>query len=502
MPSLNINGWDIPVREGSAGKSLEIIGEQSRSFSGFLITTERAEKRGWKFRTPLIPEADAVAIEGLLRGRGDVWKFDDSLWSAKGQAATFTRASTRYLSTGQEIASGAAGYESGPLAATFPADKAIWVEEGTTNLLTANQASVETDTTGFVAQTASTILSRDITEHWHGTACLKTVAPGTMANEGFVAGIDVAPSLEYTASVWLKGSGSVKLYFVERNAGDVFIGQTSTGFIALTDTWTRYSISRLFGATGVKAQLKVDTSGTSAATFYADGLQIEQKPYATSWHLPGTSRAAESLTIPTSLITPQEGAIWVWVYVNDIAKRRIAGQYPEVFSFFGSGSSRVMFWHSPASANWTFETRNDTNNSSNGSFADSYTPNGWNLFCFKWKLDEAKVSANGVNRVTIIPKLPSSITSALNIGGRGVTSYFNAYFGSVILLPYYPTDAEELAYYQSSRPYSDLPRLNVYGDLVGRPASNPLVCEARIDDMKYRQGASLYREIEFTLMEV
>lgn len=390
----------------------------------------------------------------VFRASDPAW-YQDLVRITHYHPTSFTRASTAYKQDGSSVASGEPRFEYGRNYPSDPNDRAIWVEEGTTNLLTANQASVETDTAGFVAQTASSILSRDTDEHWHGSASLKTIAPGTLANEGFVAQVNVSPSLIYSASVWLKGSGSVKLYLIERDAENGFIGQTATGFIILTSTWTRYSVSRLFGATGVKAALKVDTSGTSAATFYADGLQVEQKPYPTSWHLPGTSRAAESLALLSNKLSPAAGAIWAWVNVNDLAKRQVAGQSNRVFTLMRSiGAWGIILYHSPGSAIWQIATKNDAGGEMySGSAADSLTPNGANLFGLEWDATIARLILNGVQRATIsTPNLPSAF-GAWNIGSEGGTAHFlDALFNDVGAMGRRLSDAEWLALYNGTIP--------------------------------------------------
>ena len=189
-----------------------------------------------------------------------------------------------------------------------------WVEEADTNLLTENQASVETDTTGFYT-VSSAVLSRDTTIFKYGNASLKTVTPGAVANEGFYTSFaSVVASNTYTASVWFKGSGTVLLGISEYTAASVYVGLTYASTITLTDTWTRYSVSRAFGSTGERALIRIiTTSGTAQnITFYADGLQLSQKAYPTSFCMPDSSRAAESLTMPvlaTNLLTANQASV-------------------------------------------------------------------------------------------------------------------------------------------------------------------------------------------------
>ena len=184
--------------------------------------------------------------------------------------------------------------------AIHQAKQAVMGEEGTTNLLTANQASVETDLTGLNTVGTGVTIIRDTAERWHGVSSLRVTCDGASTFQGFFT-TDLAAtfaSQNVSGSVWLRGTGNLALFLQEFTSAGVSV-DSSAITLALTPVWTRYEVTRLFGATGVNARLVVGTHGTAqAVTFWADGLQIEQKPYATSWHLPGTSRVAEGLTLP------------------------------------------------------------------------------------------------------------------------------------------------------------------------------------------------------------
>jgi len=144
---------------------------------------------------------------------------------------------------------------------------------GGTNYLTENQNSVETDLTGFTSKLSAT-LSRDISEYRFGIASLKIVTPGSVTEEGVVlTGVTIAPSTSYTAEVWVKGSGTIKLALQEQTSGGTVVG-TTTKSITLTSIWTRYEIARTFGTTGVSAIVLLYTATTQGITFYADGFRI------------------------------------------------------------------------------------------------------------------------------------------------------------------------------------------------------------------------------------
>lgn len=150
-------------------------------------------------------------------------------------------------------------------------------QAGPINKLTENQANVETDTTGFTA--IGSTLSRDAAALKYGSYGLKVVCDNAATAEGFnTTDATVTASLPYIASVWLAGAAggeTVVLKLEERTAG-ASVAFYTTGTITLTTTMTRYSVKGFFGSTGVRARLYVVTASQQAATFYADGLMIEQ----------------------------------------------------------------------------------------------------------------------------------------------------------------------------------------------------------------------------------
>lgn|GEM_PF-6821728 len=177
----------------------------------------------------------------------------------------------------------------------------IFPEEGVTNLLTANQASVETDLTGLVIHGGGTTLIRDTSVAWQGSASIRVVTDGAQNFQGIMSDvlIPVAHSQTYTFSAWVRGSGNIDLVIHEYTAAGVLIAGSHSSMSA-NSAWTRHSVTRTFGATGERIRVLILTNPAQAVTFWADGLQLEQRPYATTWQLGGTPRAAESLTIPTA----------------------------------------------------------------------------------------------------------------------------------------------------------------------------------------------------------
>jgi len=214
------------------------------------------------------------------------WTLDSTLDPTEGaDSMAYVRESVAYDDDGTQVAADTPVYDSG-----------IRTVKETTNLLTANQSSVETDTTGFTG--VESTITRDTTEYWNGSASLKVETNNATTVEGVVTNpsTDVSAALNYTFSCYVKGSGTVKVILSERDAENAAIGQGESAPITLTSSWQEVSVSRLFGATGVKVRLLILTQTQQAATFYVDGLQLEQSDYATPWHIGAGTRTPSRLT--------------------------------------------------------------------------------------------------------------------------------------------------------------------------------------------------------------
>lgn len=83
MPTLRLNGIEVPALIDGASVGPFLVRDDARGPGGGLAGTERVRKREWRFRTKPLRQADAEAWRGLIAGLGHVWKFDADFFSAK-----------------------------------------------------------------------------------------------------------------------------------------------------------------------------------------------------------------------------------------------------------------------------------------------------------------------------------------------------------------------------------------------------------------------------------
>jgi len=156
------------------------------------------------------------------------------------------------------------------------------------NLLLPNVANgCEMGSTLGITNISGCTLTASTEQAWQGTYSLKVVTANSAANERWRSEyIFVEPNLTYTASCYLRGSGTVVLSLHEADDAGGWITSTDSSVITLTGTWTRYSVTRTYGATGRNSALGLYTPTKQAATYYVDGMQIEANQSLTEWTNP------------------------------------------------------------------------------------------------------------------------------------------------------------------------------------------------------------------------
>ncbi len=359
---------------------------------------------------------------------------------------TFSRPSPAYLSDGTQVASGQPRYEPGKFGQ-------VWmVEGGTTNLLTANQASVETDTSGFNANGST--MTRDVTEKWHGSASLKVTTAGTVGGEGVYAAVAVAANTIYSGSVRVKAPSGARL---QMQLTDLIDLAKQVKFIATGD-WQRVTVEGHTTDAHTTLYLLVATEdpGTpQAVTFYIDGLQIEQKPYATSFT--DSTRSPETLTIPTAgVLNPSEGTLELVVkpnYSSSVAPP--GGAFDGFYDFC---------WGSPGTTGFMLVRKHLSGNPNTirleywngGTIRIDYTSAynaGDNLsVAVRWSATGVALLVNGAVIGSHAAPLVAPAETVAYLGQRPGYGYGDALYDDLRISSILRTDAEILAGVQSNAP--------------------------------------------------
>ena len=316
---------------------------------------------------------------------------------------TFSRTGVAYDQYGATVIA------NNPRFQTIAGKSGILIEEGTTNLLTANQSTgTDTlgDTTGFAIVHGSETISSTTEQYFQGTKSLKCVCPGTYSTEGWkTTNITVSASTSYTASAWVRVNAGVSFMFGVTDVNDKATQNTYTG----TGTWQYVSVSQTTDSDTVLVVRSYTVTSPQACTMYADMIGLEAKAYPTSWVLGGTTRNAETLTIPSSVVNLSQGTIETEIYCNTALITTGIKKY----IFDANGTGYIRLFHDNASNIFSVTTNDGTHTSTVSSGALAV---GWHKIqviygtTLTLMVDGASVGTPINN-----PYLPTNITS-VNLG--------------------------------------------------------------------------------------
>jgi hypothetical protein len=250
----------------------------------------------------------AIQYGGQIQNDSNVtayFPFDDSLYDSKNLVqCTFNRDSVAYLPNGTQVGTDIARYDTARIV------RGVLIEEGTTNLLTENESSVETDLIGLSSEVinGTGTFTRDTTKKKYGNASAKLTcsSPGEWmdiyVDKSITGGLAYTFSVNFLASV-VSGTRSVRV-FVGWYNGSTFLSRTDTAGVTVSPSMSdfiRLSVSDVAPANASRGIFVLILGDPQVGdVLYWDGAQLEQKPYPTSWTLGGTTRVPETLTIPTA----------------------------------------------------------------------------------------------------------------------------------------------------------------------------------------------------------
>jgi hypothetical protein len=224
----------------------------------------------------------------------------------------------------------------------------LFVEEGTTNLV--KNPSFETDSDGngradnWDVHTGTPACSLDAARAVFGNWAQKMVTDGT---EAIRQDVTVEAGQTYTISLYMmEESGQTGRVLLRDGSGNT-LSQEDPAFA----TMTRYTKTLTMPAG--ETTLRIILLGFTGGTYYFDGVQVEKKPYATTF-TDGT-RSPELLTIPTAgVVSFDEGTIELrfkpsqGFFQDGLSYQRIIGHasgvnLDEIELMRSSTTSRVSF---------------------------------------------------------------------------------------------------------------------------------------------------------------
>jgi len=381
---------------------------------------------------------------------------------------TFTRDSIAYKSDGSQVAVNVPRFEQGKFG------QAVLVEEGTTNLN--SDPFFKTGVSGWGVGTWTTLewLSSEYNPFSKQNGVMRLYD-----NDGdkghCLKGVSIS-NTPHTVSVLLK--------ILKGNINNINVG----GTIYYTDstytdyTWndsntTRYDMSAIFGQgvyklvatitpnsskTISKYEIRISHSNTVETELLVYAIQLEQKPYATSF-INGT-RYPETLTIPTaSVLNPQEGTVefW-WMPINQPASTIVSQQTsPPIFEIgtYWQPNSLILWVYAGVGLRLLVRGNEATTWTGNWTIISGfnwYQLNCWYHIALRWQNGNTfYVFVNGVKYGPYVSSLPltSIAGNIMSLGKLNASSGgSNALFDDLRISSRARTDEEIAAAYQSNQP--------------------------------------------------
>ena len=222
---------------------------------------------------------------------------------------------------------------SGPVTGIYTGryNGALYLEDGVTNLLTNN--SFETNITGITANGAT--ITQSSAQAYIGSKSLR--GQSAASGQGWyynVAGV-TSVSTTYTWSVYVRGTGNVRLFFFGSS------GYAQTVNVTLTSTWTRYSTTHTWAAGDTTRLVGVEQNGAGSADWYTDATQLEQRGYPTTYA--ATSRTVSIVRYDASAnLNVTDCTLSGWFYIAAMTGRTA--------TFFGGDNTGSLTVYATATA--------------------------------------------------------------------------------------------------------------------------------------------------------
>lgn len=191
--------------------------------------------------------------------------------------------------------------------ATVKYGNALFVEEGTTNLVT--NPSAEVDTTGWTVGTGNAVITRDTTRARHGVASFKvTVTASGDVNINIVSAAFAAGNVAAGVDIYPR-----RLATIDLSAGAVIVRTSNVP----SGRWTRVLAETAAGAAGSGTTV-IYNGAVAGEVFWLDAGQVEQKRFATTfadgslgsgYAWTGTAHASTSVRTAGQLKQPLAAAL-------------------------------------------------------------------------------------------------------------------------------------------------------------------------------------------------
>jgi hypothetical protein len=519
MAFLAINGYEIPVStKDNPNYSQDIIGEKLGSYSGMIISSIQNYRRRWNIKTTPLTLAEAHSLRNLIAGKGHNWKFDSSVYSSKNLIGTFSRTNGRYLLDGSTVATNTPGYEDGPNVAISPSDESIWIEVGTTPLMSTN-TFLDTDGGGGIANgytaysngTGAGTRSIDaVTTTFGRSGCQKIVKNDGGAdrfgirNTSLMTGVSQPNIFQFMIHVDSLSSGaSVTIQVDYYTAADAYLETKSTSLSSTTSDFTTVELNPTTNASAAKAYVYVWIQGNDG-TIYIQGISSENKNFCTSWT--DSTRDDESLAIDATIFNRRDFTLAFWF--KPLNAQIVTDRYSSLFECYIDSDNYWQMIIDPGGIPYFAIKGRGSETSTYDSNDTALIRNEWQFLAVHGDNTSFTMILNGVESTKgdtgLGYRVPYGDIVSLYLGSdSNEVSQPGGIYSDLLVLPYRMSTTQILAYYNLNRPFYNLPRLEIYGDYIKRDQDNPIIVEGIFNSMKaIQQSEGLKYILNFDLIEI
>lgn len=285
---MHLNGWAVPI---VTCEPVHVPIADARGYgpNGVYQFARNEYARAWTCRTGLLTGAQRDALLDILGHRGDGWSWplsaapsgveylnattDSPGFSSKfrAQSAQLATIVSAYGGDGSRVYD----HNGNPMAPFAGAAGSVVLDHGTTNLLAAVHA--QATASGNFTALGGGVLSTDTSRYWRGGASVKCVA--TNAGDGLQPNAAVgglANATRYSVTVHVKRlSGDAELRLLETGGSNPGSTIAAIPWASDNDAWIRATAARVTGATAGTLTWQVVQKNATAATFWANGAQLE-----------------------------------------------------------------------------------------------------------------------------------------------------------------------------------------------------------------------------------
>jgi GH18 family chitinase len=227
------------------------------------------------------------------------------------------------------------------------------------------------------------------------------------------------------------------------------------------------------------------------------------KEYTTSWQNPGDgARVAEVAKLPIANFNRYSWTVGFWF--RPTSSQTVA--YQTLFQIYIDSDNYWMMGSHITGIPY-FNTCSEGTPATTYSASDPVlVVNNWYYLCAFGNESKFGMTINGILTTNgmqdyALPRgtMPDYLYLGSNVAGE---DHANGNYSDFIILPYKTTAEQVYGYFGLYRPYYNLPRVEISGDLVNKPQTAPLICDGKIRQTNITEhGMKQYYQIGFELTE-